>query len=799
MTSLLARLGHLETRTTAQTLWSSGKRKRGDWVCRECRARKVLQQRRGYGDDSLRLPVDQSLFPPRELKEEDEKDRTFRSVPAGRERARAQVAHRDRWGYSPGDGTVRRRAQADDGFAEHDASSGIGQDDDRTASQESSQDMLWERFEQVEDEGATAEDDVDGVRAPTRDITDEFGVDTGGQAFSLHAERDASLLHLDYAARLHEALLRREMDLTARCLFAASQANDLDFIRSIDSATFSEILNVVEPANSIDRLASAHLEISGAMAKQLGIASMHKIAWEHSQVVSEIVAIRRSAGIKPTRSDYAVLLRSARDLGNRRMAHHLWRKLQEDGHVPDIACYNYYMAVVIFDRVHNASSRHKLRIIPFHMLARKAARPGAAFLSYRTGTGGVKEKVMYIFGQMLKNGVIADEESFRVVIMAAAREGELSAVKSVLRKVWNVDVDALLAGKDEAEILPKQLPKDSPLYPTSKLLFAIAHAFGINNDIPTALRLVDFVARHYNLPIEQEVWSQLFEWTFVLACTRTGAKSRVDGTKKGQLPLQSVLNLWETMTGAPYFVQPTMGMYNRLIKNLFYRDMSPAVVEKMEEGRQIYLQSIAKAKSLWTQLRAEVKLAQHRTPDQEGPASTSLEHLRSEWEHADLLRKRNHFWLRRWLRLLLATLRKRALYDTSGDWALRHIPRMLWEWRVFTPTVVRYETAGGQLEITMRTQEELGEHAVRGASSRFAQRGVLRRVPRWVGQGWLREGVQLLPRRLREAGVKVGSGTGRERRPDAGVSEEEEGSGDGAEEDLRERVRDAIDEALERR
>ncbi|KAK4541024.1 hypothetical protein LTR36_008393 [Oleoguttula mirabilis] len=834
MTSLLARLGQREVRTATPTLWSSGKRKRQDWVCKECRATKVVvQQRRGHGDDRSRLPADQYMFPTKELREDGENKRMNNRIAEGRGKAQPQFAHRDRWESSRGDDRVRVRSLAgaladtgDNAEARKDGAMWSAQDGDRTSPQESAQNSLWERFEQVQDDATDTEvtevaDDSDRT-APQDDaqnalwerseqveddetiteadqVADDFAVDTSARTFGLHAERDASLLNLDYAAKLPEALLKCEVDMVARCLLAASQANDLEFIRSLDEATFSQVLDVMEPVNSIDKLASAHLEISNAMVRQLGIASMQKIAWEYYNLLMEIVAIRRSAGIKLSRANYAVLLRGARDLGNRVMAGELWRKLQRDGNVPDVECYNYYMAVVVFERQHNASARHKLRIIPFHMLARKSAYRGDAFRGYRVGgDGGVKAKVVGAFGHMLKSGVVANEESFWVVIMAAAREGEMSTVKAVLRKVWSIDVDALVAGKDAAEIRPKELERSSHLYPTSNLLFAIAHAFGINNDIPTALRIVDLVARHYKLTISQEVWSQLFEWTFVLASPRTGAKSRVDGTKTGQLPLQSVMNLWETMTGAPYLVQPTMGMYNRLIKNLFSRDKTPLVIEKMEEGRRLYHDSSIRAKQLWTALESDIILFEHNPS-----VVDSLEHSRDDWEHAELIRKRNLFWLKRWLRLLLATMRSRVGIDMSADWSFRHIPRLLWEWRHYAPRHVSYETAGGIVEFDIRSQEDIDAQTIRAAGWKVNQLKVLGRLPKYVGHRWLTEGMRLLPIRMVASG-----GTGStvpvpaylQRRLAADLARPQRGNDDNpAPEDLRQQVRDAVDEALDRR
>ena len=52
MTSIFARAGALDTRFVSQTIRGSGKRKRGEWICADCRNRRPWRQRRGYGDDA---------------------------------------------------------------------------------------------------------------------------------------------------------------------------------------------------------------------------------------------------------------------------------------------------------------------------------------------------------------------------------------------------------------------------------------------------------------------------------------------------------------------------------------------------------------------------------------------------------------------------------------------------------------------------------------------------------------------------------------------------------------------------
>jgi hypothetical protein len=382
-------------------------------------------------------------------------------------------------------------------------------------------------------------------------------------------------------------------------------------------------------------------------------------------------------------------------------------------------------------------NRHKVRVIPFYNLARQRERLGPGFTGYRIGEQGVKAKVMQFFSDMLKDGAIANEESFRTVITALAREGDVATVKAILRRMWNIDVDGLQSGKDEATLKPKAMQHSHPLRPTANMLFTVAHAFGINSDIPTALRLVDFIARHYDLEIAKDTWNQLFEWTFVLSIPRTGVKANTDGTKKGQLPQQGLLNLWNTMTGAPYFIKPTMGMYNHLIRNLQNRDNVPLMYEKMREGIELYY---AERRDAYEAFHAVEKQVQKAESHHSHNHSTPLESLRCEYERLDLIRRRNHFWVRRWIRLLLSTMRARVGIDHEQDWCLREIPRILWEWRSFAGTAgnnIRYEIAGGQVDFKIRDEEEVKAHKAFVQRIAERRRAVLDKVPLLLGDQWI--------------------------------------------------------------
>ncbi|KAF2773068.1 hypothetical protein EJ03DRAFT_333698 [Teratosphaeria nubilosa] len=737
----LTRFGSLEARGLVHTVWNGGKRKtrsraEREWACSECRKAGAVEpwRRRCLSGVAGRSGIDGYWFSPRE-----ESTRESRVASGSHDDGRhVEMRASPRTDIDALAGEDFADSLDDGGLTGTDT---ILDESSNEASPENDQESLWERFEQSS-EDAFVHRRTDSVSDQDVELDDTQAKQ--GHAVSV-ASCNAELLQIDYKSLLSKAINTRDMDLVARCLLAAERADDTVFIASISQETFSEVLSILEPANNIDMLVTTHVELSPHMEKLFGLAPMQKVAWEYAQLFDRIVKLRRTAGIALTFEDFNTLLRSARDIGHKGLAIRAWYALLAAGHLPTVQSWNYYMGTALFDRVHGRTSGHKMRIIPFNLQARKAGNLSPEYASYRVGKYGVQHVISRTFNQMLQDGVDANEESYRIVMTAAAREGEIGIVKTILRKVWGVDVDAIMEGATNGEALvPKQIPANSDKYPTDQLLFTIAHAFSINNNIPAALRLVDFVARHYNLTIFQDTWAQLFEWTFVLANPRSGG-SKVN--RQGQLPLQSPLDVWNTITGEPYCVKPTMGMYSRLIQNLHKRNLTPLMMEKMEEGLQLHLEHIAKCRKLWRYLKRKVNMLQRRgmQPD----LAASINRLRQEHDHAELLRKRNRFWLKRWVRLLLATMRTRSSHDTSGAFALRHIPSFLWRFESWAPSTVRYDTVGGIIEIKLRSEEQIAAFQQNLVAMAVKQQALLKTAPKLVGEAWMRSIQPRATRRMR--------------------------------------------------
>jgi hypothetical protein len=134
------------------------------------------------------------------------------------------------------------------------------------------------------------------------------------------ANRPEPLPYINYETWLEWAIEDGDADKVARCLYTAQNCLDYDFVNGISEATFTKILHVLEPRNNVDKLSQAYVMIGEHMAKQMGLIPVNKLMAEYTLLLQEIVALRRQSGHPLSRDQYFILLRSAQDLGDSRLA-----------------------------------------------------------------------------------------------------------------------------------------------------------------------------------------------------------------------------------------------------------------------------------------------------------------------------------------------------------------------------------------------------------------------------------------------------------------------------------------------
>ncbi|MCJ1259142.1 hypothetical protein MMC24_006977 [Lignoscripta atroalba] len=482
-------------------------------------------------------------------------------------------------------------------------------------------------------------------------------------------------------------------------------SKDKDYVRSIPTTTFLEILQLLDPKHFVEPFKAAHRDLHAAQISYLrdGTKQLEDIFAEYVTSIRVLMQRRQDAGHRFGISEYRSLLKMTAAVGDGEAAWVLWNAMRSDGVEPDTQCFNLYFGARCWSKAFDPAEREKLRVIPYHLASRLPVKRGEqkkeGFRGYTTGNRGLKNEVITHFDYMVKRGLTADVDTFIMLISAMAREGDLPGVQSILKRVWDIDVEALMEGDDQFMGHQNNLSRASPLYPTPALLFTIAHAFGSNNELPVALRVVDHVSRKYSIKINVETWAQLLEWTFVLS-TRRYKGRKVDGAQIGQLPLRSVDSLWKTMISEPYNIQPTMPMYNRYVRNLWKRQMVDRMLEVMRAGKELHLKQERRYMELANITAAAENRAWDESSDLPMEGSQSLTALRQETEVQCLYEYRDFLMVSRWVRLVFAGNK----WDHDLEWERRGAPTAVARfWRYMPFRSISYNISSGRIDLRFET------------------------------------------------------------------------------------------------
>lgn len=500
---------------------------------------------------------------------------------------------------------------------------------------------------------------------------------------------------------LHQALRTGNPHNILKALMSLVRFDGFDYyskvLKTIPRSAFSEILRCLDPKYFLNRYQSLHKEISPESAKILGVPITHRSGYHpfFTTFLSQIHGIMkaRQRDHPLSLSDYKYLLKCARSTGNARMARDVWMSMTAvskfgftEPIIPDGECFNLYIGTLTWSDTMNPFHKNRLRVIPDNFAPRAWRNPPYTLRGHRVGPdNGIKIHVSQIFRQMVKAGVPGDEETFCLMMLAFAREADLTSVGSTLRRVWGIDVDALMVMTDESLLEPvKRYSLDSPFYPTKTLLHTISHAYGINNDLSTALRLVDYISRQYNIDIPLSVWNELLQWTFVLSKNRWGVRVEGDGTTIGNLPHEAVGNIWATMTSEPYNIRPTMEMYDLQISNLCNRQRFGEMKAVMQEARLLHREHTNKLSRAHILLRTTLQ-----------PGHPVSEKRMRDVQFLRMRVTRNREYMKKWLRHLIQRASKSLKYDSN--FSARDLPQILREWKLYIPKRVDYTIATGHV------------------------------------------------------------------------------------------------------
>jgi Mitochondrial ATPase expression len=491
-----------------------------------------------------------------------------------------------------------------------------------------------------------------------------------------------------------------------RVLYALlSTAEGRRFVAQASPKNFEATFCRIDPCFMLDPFKEIYHYMKPSLATQpryRWVRAIDERLASFAQQINEIVNLRCS-GHQLTKGVCVHLLHCARVSGDGSMARMVWHflipqyGLQRD---LDTHAYNCYTEAICWSNAVSKTEQWRLRVSPRILGLRRGKNSPLDLSGHRTGPIGLRHETLVYFRRMVEQRLDGNEDTFTNLMVAMGREGDIAGAKSILKSVYNIDVDLLLQVDEEEVETPTFYQADSPLRPTVRLLFTVAHVFASNNDIALAFKLVDFVSRQYDLRIPFNVWMHLYNWAFVLSLRRSSAKKR-QGQAIGHVPYTVLDTLWTEMTDEPHNIKPDVAMYTHRARSMRDRGMLPEAMESIHAARAVFRETRGKAQSLGEELLA---LTDHLLTTQL-PANP-LELVPTEW-----LNLRRQFVLSsliedRDLQLLIVAIRL-TLSEQSWpghgyykEWEHRHLPDHIADFAEYLPNTLTYKTYRGRIEMT---------------------------------------------------------------------------------------------------
>ncbi|KAL3473139.1 mitochondrial ATPase expression-domain-containing protein [Aspergillus californicus] len=468
---------------------------------------------------------------------------------------------------------------------------------------------------------------------------------------------------------------------------AALLRSDFEHIvASMPQSAFVEAFLLLSPSHFIEPFKVIHKPIHprGAYIKQY--RPIQLVYDDFARNLSFIIRTRLT-GSALGMAEYTHLLDCARSLGDATMADYVWHSMKQEHITPSLQCFNYYMDAKIWNMAYAGVQRHNMRINKYRYLKR-TYQDAPGFEAYGTGPLSLRKVIRQLFNEMTEAGHDGNEASMINLMLASARVGDEPGVKNVLKTIWNVDVDALHAGIYDPVT---EYDRSSPFYPTSHLLFAIANAFGTNNDIHSALSIVEHITNCYDIYISEAAWDELFTWSWVLSRHKDPGME----VEHDRVPCELSESLFEMIT-TEHNVEPTVEMHRKMAKTAFGKTDLTTYVHHMREAYKLLEKTREKGKAARKMVESYLEQLQHLDPGSQAATQILRSSGFAEAIHTyDILRhgamQQTH--IIEHLAKMMFTRISWTWY--SAEWESILLPQLAEEWRDFIPDRISYSTMTG--------------------------------------------------------------------------------------------------------
>lgn len=533
---------------------------------------------------------------------------------------------------------------------------------------------------------------------------------------SLRPLQEVTALGLQNAEDLAKALNLKDSQLVFKALL--EHQNDPDYFASITASTWTEIWRVLNPQKVFAPLHRIHRSLNLETLEGLPRRAFNykKERDRYMKDIADLINIRRRHGPAMDIIDYRTLLTYVARIGDEPGARMIWSEMKTEGIRPDRDCYNRFMEAMVWDE--DARERQ----------ARKAkdtvGRERPQFTDIVLFKPGKSVEITALFNEMATYKIAPDTATMCVLMTALARDGEFTEATKILKRVWTVDVEALVNG-DEISNLKRIYEPSAPLFPTFRLFVTIAEVFGLANEVPAGFRVLDYLAAQYNLPLPENVWYQIVRWAWLQARLRPHERRIGTGT---QINVQTVDRLLEILASETYSIEHSMDLYDLKFKTLL--DSPYAFDHRFEPSRFVEIlrlgsRKVNESKNELSRLvaRARDSTALHKA----GAVTTgyNVNKVKAEMAHFQYRKQQSilGIWMKRLIALPRSKLGKQdhilrardyavdvedwrsAGFTNLTEWRLRGFQNFVWDHRAFVPETLKYTTDTGIVELQFESAD----------------------------------------------------------------------------------------------
>ena len=545
-----------------------------------------------------------------------------------------------------------------------------------------------------------------------------------------------------------------------KVLFALNDpTHGTTFIQNADDETFSRAFETLDPAFFVEPYVQLYRNLDPHLHTQMRYRQCRSLEDRWNSFLASLdkfMGKRREAGHRLTLGVYRHLLKCAGAMGDEHLARDAFDVLMPEEEVePDLQCFNHYMRARVWSAWFEVKFRNRTRVIQSNLdlrrhseySTRKRQQEVQGFRPHRLHPSSpekIREVALKVFQELNRRGFSGNEETYVNLMLAMSQAGDLAAVKSVLKSVWNVNVD-LLTQYDEEEIeSPTYYEEDSPLRPSGLLLSIIVYIFANHNDISLAYTLLDYVSRNYNLQVPEDVWAQLYDITFVLCCKRGwGPGNQRYAAKgeynKGQLDGDTLAKFFDLITDEPHEIKPTAVMLIMMARVQQDKRNLDSCLDYLRRALVV----LDEEKTNLSRLYDDLLVAVNSHQVHQGDLSTFFLDRRHDFILQSIHVEKS---LQYTLRMVYHLLQE---HEWAGggrltDLAHRRIPELVKELQTFLPSELNYNTPTGHVRFMNGMVHR--EYAIQLADDHFHARiGRLRQFLDTEDHGKLVENVQAIP------------------------------------------------------